>query len=296
MFLSSLSKAYMRSGRTLISNPTIKAVIIPSPKPIKKCTEIMAIRTVPTGMDIVPPNMYWSINAIDEKTTTTALKYHKIRKVEKKDIATVIWLKDVPFPFVEARPPEDGMGWESVEQALNEGYHVGLNNMIYMDKVVITAVEGACAGIGCAYYLSSDIAVMAKSSFFQIGFSKIALIPDGGSNWLLTKVVGYQQAFRMAAEAKRVSAEECQSLGMCSEVCEDGSALETAMELAKHYAELAPRAVFKTKHLMRDSFNKSYEQNLKDEAKTQEDMVGRNDNIEGVTAFVEKRKPNFTGE
>ena len=79
---------------------------------------------------------------------------------------------------------------------------------------------------------------MAKSSYCQIGCSKIAFIPDGGSNWLLTKVVGYQQAFRMAAEAKRVSAEECQSLGMCSEVCEDGSALETAMELAKHYAEL----------------------------------------------------------
>ena len=51
--------------------------------------------------------VYW----YDEKTTTTPLKYHKIRKVEKKDIATVVWLRDVPFPFVEARPPLDGMAW-----------------------------------------------------------------------------------------------------------------------------------------------------------------------------------------
>ena len=237
-------------------------------------------------------------NALDPETVMMFNEFSEKAK-DPKFRAVIVTGDDTAFcggADITAAASEDGMGWKSVEQALNEGYHVGLNNMIYMDKVVIAAVEGACAGIGCAYYLSSDIAVMAKSSFFQIGFSKIALIPDGGSNWLLTKVVGYQQAFRMAAEAKRVSAEECQSLGMCSEVCEDGSALETAMELAKHYAELAPRAIFKTKHLMRDSFNKSYEQNLKDEAKMQEDMVGRKDNIEGVTAFVEKRKPNFTGE
>ena len=54
--------------------------------------------------------VYW----YDEKTTTTALKYHKIRKVEKKDIATVIWFKDVPFPLIEARPPQDGMGWAGI--------------------------------------------------------------------------------------------------------------------------------------------------------------------------------------
>ena len=51
--------------------------------------------------------VYW----YNEKTETATLKYHKIRKVEKKDIASVVWLKDVPFPFVEARPPQEGMGW-----------------------------------------------------------------------------------------------------------------------------------------------------------------------------------------
>ena len=149
-------------------------------------------------------------NALDPETVLMFNEFSEKAK-DPKFRAVIVTGDESAFcggADITAAASEDGMGWESVEQALNEGYHVGLNNLIYMDKVVIAAVEGACAGIGCAYYLSSDIAVMAKSSFFQIGFSKIALIPDGGSNWLLTKVVGYQQAFRMAAEAKRVSAED----------------------------------------------------------------------------------------
>ena len=190
----------------------------------------------------------------------------------------------------------ESMGWKSVEEALNEGYHIGLNNLIQMDKAVIAAVEGPCAGIGCAYLLSSDIVVMSKSAFMQVGFSRIGLIPDGGTNWLLPRVVGYQNAFRIAAEAKRVMSNESKSLGLCSEVCEDGATLDKAMELAKHYADLAPNSVMNTKRLMREGFDKSYFDNLKDEASTQENLVGSKDNIEGVTAFMEKRKPNFTGE
>ena len=188
------------------------------------------------------------------------------------------------------------MGWESVEKALNEGYHIGLNNLIEMDKVVIAAVEGPCAGIGCAYYMSSDIVFMGQSSFFQIGFSKIGLIPDGGSTWLLPRIVGYQRAFRMASEAQRVSAEECQNLGMCAEVSADGKTLEDAVEMAKVYADFAPVALMRTKQLMRESFTRSYYDQLKEEAKLQDDLVGSKDNLEGVAAFVEKRKAKFTGE
>ena len=57
---------------------------------------------------------------------------------------------------------------------------------------------------------------MGKSSFFQVGFSKIGLIPDGGTNWLLTRAVGYQKGFRMAAEAERVGSDECLKIGLCT--------------------------------------------------------------------------------
>ena len=163
--------------------------------------------------------------------------------------------------------------WESVQDSLHNGYHVGLGNLIKMDKPVLAAVEGPCAGIGCAFLLSCDVVVMGKSSFFQVGFSKIGLIPDGGTNWLLTRAVG-----------------------LCSEIAEDGKVLEETMKLAQQYADFSPSAIAKTKHLMRDSFDRSYLKNLDVEADTQAGCVGSNDNVEGVTAFIEKRKPNFPGE
>ena len=190
---------------------------------------------------------------------------------------------------------EDMDSAPSVQESLHNGYHIGLGNLITMEKPVFAAVEGPCAGIGCAFLLSCDVVLMNQSSFFQVGFSKIALIPDGGTNWLLTRAVGYQQAFRMAAEAKSVSAEECLSVGICSEVVEDGKVFEETLKLAQHYAEFAPDAIGKTKSLMRESCNRSYLKNLDEEAEAQAAFVGSADNVEGVMAFVEKRKPDFKG-
>ena len=152
-------------------------------------------------------------NALDPETVLLFNDYSNKAK-DKKYKSVVITGNGGAFcAGADLRPSGDSMGWESVEKALNEGYHIGLNNLIEMDKVVIAAVEGPCAGIGCAYYMSSDIVFMGQSSFFQIGFSKIGLIPDGGSTWLLPRIVGYQRAFRMASEAQRVTAEELQPAG-----------------------------------------------------------------------------------
>ena len=105
----------------------------------------------------------------------------------------------------------------------------------------------------------------------------------------LPEQLATKKAFRMVAEAKRVGADECLDVGICSEVVEDGKAFEETLKLAEHYAEFAPGAIGKTKNLMRDGFDRSYLQNLDEEAEAQENFVGSPDNLEGVLAFVEKR-------
>jgi len=240
-----------------------------------------------------------SRNALDSETVLLINKCTEQAK-DKKYRAVVLTGAGSAFcagaDLREFADPDKLGTWESVQDSLHNGYHVGLGNLIKMDKPVLAAVEGPCAGIGCAFLLSCDVVVMGKSSFFQVGFSKIGLIPDGGTNWLLTRAVGYQKAFRMAAEAQRVNADECVEIGLCSEIAEDGKVLEETMKLAQQYADFSPSAIAKTKHLMRDSFDRSYLQNLDVEADTQAGCVGSNDNVEGVTAFIEKRKPNFPGE
>ena len=94
-------------------------------------------------------------NALDPETVLMFNEFSEKAK-DPKFRAVIVTGDESAFcggADITAAASEDGMGWESVEQALNEGYHVGLNNLIYMDKVVIAAVEGACAGIGCALSL-----------------------------------------------------------------------------------------------------------------------------------------------
>ena len=83
-----------------------------------------------------------------------------------------------------------------MQESLHNGYHIGLGNLITMEKPVFAAVEGPCAGIGCAFLLSCDVVLMNQSSFFQVGFSKIALIPDGGTNWPICASIWYQSNLR----------------------------------------------------------------------------------------------------
>ena len=83
------------------------------------------------------------------------------------------------------------------------------NEIVGMPKIVIAAINGQAAGIGAALAMACDLRVMTKSSYILSVFSNIALVPDGGLNWLLTRFLGYAKALEFAIEAKKIDSQMC---------------------------------------------------------------------------------------
>lgn len=164
-----------------------------------------------------------------------------------------------------------------------------------MEKPVIAAVEGACAGISMSYALTCDLVVMAESGFMMSPFSNISLIPDGGMSWLLVKSLGYRRTYEFFAESQRLTAEECKDYGLANRVVTDGSAKQEAIDWGNELAARAPLALGLTKRALRAAENTTYAETLNIEAMYQTICANSEDAKEAMTAFFEKRKPVFKG-
>ena len=183
--------------------------------------------------------------------------------------------------------------WSNTKDALERGYHPFLKNIINMPKPVIGSINGAAAGIGAALAMACDLRIMAKEAYIMSVFSNIALVPDGGLSFLLTRAIGYSRALEYAIEAKKISADECLALGIANKVVDLDDLNKATMEWATLLSKRAPQALAHTKAIMRNAVTKSYDESFLEEAEIQNSIFGNDENLEGVTAFLEKREPNF---
>ena len=188
---------------------------------------------------------------------------------------------------------ERDASWSDTKDALLRGYYPFLKNIIEMPKPVIGSINGAAAGIGAALAMACDLRIMAKDSYIMSVFSNIALVPDGGLSFLLTRAVGYARALEFAIEAKKISSADCLSMGIANKVVELDSLSSETKKWAEHLSKRSPQALSLTKKLMNDSITKSYDEIFKAEAEAQNNIFGSDENMEGVKAFLEKREPNF---
>jgi 2-(1,2-epoxy-1,2-dihydrophenyl)acetyl-CoA isomerase len=149
-------------------------------------------------------------------------------------------------------------------------------------------------GIGMSFALSGDLCLAAHSAFFQQGFTKLGLVPDGGSTWLLPRLIGLARARALALLNEKLPTDIALHWGLINGVAEDDKLQEAALGLAKRLAE-GPAAMALTRKLFWDSPGNSYEQQLALEQAAQQKASATDDFREGLAAFHAKRPPRFTG-
>lgn len=178
---------------------------------------------------------------------------------------------------------------------LRSGYHPLLLALRDLPMGIVTAVNGAAAGVGMSFALMGDIVCASKSAFFLQAFARIGLVPDGGSTFMLPRLIGWGRAMELSMLAERLPAEQAHDWGLVNRVFDDNEALMTgAMEIAERFAN-GPKSIHLIRKAYWNTWHNAYEQQLDLEAQLQNEAGQSADFKEGVQAFLEKRDAAFTG-
>jgi 2-(1,2-epoxy-1,2-dihydrophenyl)acetyl-CoA isomerase len=164
-----------------------------------------------------------------------------------------------------------------------------------LEKPVVCAVNGIAAGAGANLALACDIVFAAADATFIQSFAKIGVIPDSGGTFILPRLVGLQRATAMTMLCEKMSAAQALEWGLVYKVCEAGALMDTAQTTAMHLATQPTRALGLIKRGFNRSLGVDLERQLEYEEELQREAGKTSDYAEGVQAFLEKRKPNFSG-
>jgi len=181
-------------------------------------------------------------------------------------------------------------------EILNRWYHPIVTTIREMPKPVVAAVNGAAAGAGVSLALAADLVVAAESAYFVLAFVNIGLVPDGGASLFVPARIGFTRAAEMALLGEPVTAAKAVETGLINRVWPDAEFAGNAEALLRRLSEGPTRSYAGSKRELNHWMYARMAEHLALEAEIQDDAAATKDFFEGVTAFIERRPPGFTGE
>lgn len=193
----------------------------------------------------------------------------------------------------EVTSPELNPGFKKI---LDEHYNPIISRIRTIEKPIVAAVNGVAAGAGANIALACDIVVAHEKVSFIQAFSLIGLIPDSAGTFFLPRLIGFQKASALAMLGDKVSAQEAERLGMIYKYFSLDEFNTEVNKLALKLAQMPTKALGLIKQTLNQSLTNNLEEQLALESKTQIIAAQTEDYQEGVSAFIQKRKPNFKGQ
>jgi 2-(1,2-epoxy-1,2-dihydrophenyl)acetyl-CoA isomerase len=179
-------------------------------------------------------------------------------------------------------------------KALVENLHRAISTFTGMNAILIVAVNGIAAGAGFSLSMIGDIVFAAESASFTMAYTKAGLCPDGSASFFLPRLIGIRKTQELMLMNKTLTALEAFNWGMINRIVPDASLMDQVEQIAVELANGPSKANLAIKKMLLTTFGNSIETQMEIEAKYLVECAGSADGQEGIHAFIEKRKPNFS--
>lgn len=221
-----------------------------------------------------------------------------LKKVSKDDSIRVMVLTGAGKAFCSGQDLKAAAGQEkrSFLDSLHKRYNPIISAMRALPKPIICRLNGVAAGAGCSLALACDMIIASEEATLIEVFINIGLVPDSGSAYFLPRLVGRARAFELCSMGSKVKASEALQLGLVNRVAAADQLDAVVKEYTDYFSQAPTRSIGLIKRMLEKSSTSTLDEMLEYEAYCQEIAGTSSDYKEGVTAFLEKRKPAFKGK